>query len=209
MALRAVPDGDERDEDIARAIKYAADNGAKVINMSFGKKYSPNTAMVEEAIDYALAKDVLLVHAAGNEAVDIDNEFHYPRGLKKNKKSKKGFLTVGAHTLADTNFVLASFSNYGIKSVDVLAPGEDIYSTISGNAYKRNSGTSMAAPVVSGMAAVYRSLYPEKNANQIKKLIRKSIVKQKKIETKIGDKEVPLKDIVRYPGFIDFRRIID
>jgi subtilisin family serine protease len=209
MALRAVPDGDERDEDIARAIRYAADNGAQVINMSFGKKYSPRTEMVEEAIDYALSKDVLIVHAAGNESLDIDDEFHYPRGLKKNKKSKKGFLTVGAHTLLDTNFVLASFSNYGIKSVDVLAPGEDIYSTISGNKYKRNSGTSMAAPVVSGMAAVFRGLYPEKSAQQIKKLIRKSIVKHKELKTKIGDSNMPLKEVVRYPGFIDFRQVVD
>ena len=209
MPLRAVPDGDERDEDIARAILYAADNGAQIINMSFGKKYSPNSKMVEDAIDYALSKDILLIHAAGNEAVNIDEEFHYPRGIKKNNKSKKGFLTVGAHTMKDSTYILADFSNYGGKSVDILAPGEDIYSTISGNEYKRYSGTSMAAPVVSGLAAIYRGKYPDKSAQQIKKLIQKSLLKYKNIKTKIDEDKVELKSVVRHPGFLDIRRVFD
>jgi len=209
MPLRAVPDGDERDEDIARAIMYAADNGAEIINMSFGKKYSPNSKMVEEAIDYALSKDILMIHAAGNEALNIDEEFHYPRGVKKNNKSKQGFITVGAHTLRDSTYILADFSNYGGKSVDIIAPGEDIYSTIAGNEYKRLSGTSMAAPVVSGLAAIYRGKFPDKSAQQIKKLIQKSLVKQKNTMTKIGNESIKLKKIIRHPGFIDTRVIFD
>ena len=209
MVLRAVPDGDERDEDIAHAIRYATDNGADIINMSFGKGYSPKSEMVEAAIDYALSKDILLVHAAGNEGANIDEDLHYPRGLRKNKKSKKGFLTVGAHTRRDSVYLLASFSNYGKKSVDVLAPGEDINSTVSGNEYRENSGTSMAAPVVSGLVAVYRGLYPEKNANQIKKLLLKSRVEKKNLDTKLEDLDNPLKDLVRYPGFIDAREILE
>jgi len=209
MALRAVPDGDERDEDIARAIRYAADNGAQIINMSFGKKYSPNSEMVNESIDYALSKDVLLVHAAGNESVNIDETYHYPRGLKKNKKAKKGFITVGAQTLMDTTYVLASFSNYGVKSVDILAPGEDIYSTVSGNKYKRNSGTSMAAPVISGLGAIYRGLYPEKSAKQIKRIIKKSVVSYKNLTTEVEGERIKLNKVVRYPGFIDVKKIFE
>lgn len=209
MCLRAVPDGDERDEDIARAITYAADNGADVINMSFGKKYSPQTAMVENAIDYALSKDIVIIHAAGNESTNIDEEYHYPRGLKGNNKSKKGFITVGAHTRSDSVHLLANFSNYGEKSVDVMAPGEDIYSTISGNKYKKNSGTSMAAPVVAGLAAVYRGLFPEKSAQQIKKLILKSRVREKNLITKTQDGELKLKDAVRHPGFLDTKEVFE
>jgi len=209
MALRAVPDGDERDEDIARAIRYAADNGAQIINMSFGKPYSPNSEMVDDAIDYALSKDVLLVHAAGNESLNIDETYQYPRGLKKNNRAKKGFITVGAQTLMDTTYVLASFSNYGMKSVDILAPGEDIYSTVSGNAYKRNSGTSMAAPVISGLAAIYRGLYPKKSAKQIKKIIKKSVVNYKNMTTEIGGERKKLNEVVRYPGFIDAMKIFE
>ena len=209
MILRAVPDGDERDEDIARAIRYAADNGAQVINMSFGKQYSPKAVIVNDAIDYAISKDVLLIHAAGNESTNIDETAHYPNGTKKNRKSKKSFITVGASTINDTTFVLADFSNYGPKSVDVLAPGEEIYSTVSGNQYEWNSGTSMAAPVVSGLAAVYRGLYPDKNANQIKKLILKSIDKYKNLKTEVKDQTSPLKSVVRHPGFLDVRHLID
>ena len=172
MVLRAVPNGDEQDKDIALAIRYAVDNGAKVINMSFGKGYSPFQKEVYEALAYASSKDVLLVHAAGNDHNDIDVEPNFPTPLYSFQKEKLPlFITIGASTKEVKKHLAADFSNYGKVQVDVFAPGKDIYSTVPQSAYKKYDGTSMAAPMVSGVAAMLKSYYPNLSMLQIKNII--------------------------------------
>ncbi len=200
MALRAVPNGDERDEDIANAIKYAVDNGAKVINMSFGKSFSPDKAIVDEAIQYAQNHDVLLVHGAGNDGVNLEVQQNYPDGTLGGKRSISNWITVGASgAFRDTTF-LASFSNFGKKKVDVLAPGVDILSLIPSNRTESYSGTSMAAPVVSGMAALLRGVYPEATAVEIKKMILESVESQKNLLVEVDKGNVKLKKVAATPG---------
>jgi len=180
MAVRAVPDGDERDKDIANAIRYAVDNGAQVINMSFGKGLSPNKNVVDEAVKYAQKKGVLLVHAAGNSSLNIDNEPNFPtRSFKtyNGKKKANNWIEVGALSWQGEEQAPAEFSNFGKKNVDIFAPGVDIYSTVPDNGYKPNSGTSMAAPVVSGVAALVWSYYPELTMQQLRDVLLKSAVK--------------------------------
>ncbi len=176
MMIRAVPDGDEYDKDIALAIHYAVDNGAKVVNMSFGKGFSPQKKWVDEAVKYADDHDVLLVHAAGNESHDIDTVDNFPNpDFLYIKSEPKNFITVGAYgdpKMNDGKFI-AYFSNYG-KSVDVFAPGVKIYSTVPGS-YSYHDGTSMASPVVTGIAALIRSYYPQLSAAQVKYAIQKSV----------------------------------
>jgi subtilisin family serine protease len=178
MILRAVPDGDEYDKDIALAIRYAVDNGAKIINMSFGKEISPQKHWVDEAVKYAETKDVLIVHAAGNEAEDNDSIISFPNPELTTLRAKaSNFITVGASTdPAINNDYVAEFSNYGKKTVDVFAPGVKIFSTVPGrNAYRFEEGTSMAAPVVAGVAALIRSYYPQLTAKQVKYVITRSV----------------------------------
>jgi subtilisin family serine protease len=192
MAIRAVPDGDEHDKDVANAIYYAVDNGASVINMSFGKKYSYNKKVVDEAIKYAESKDVLIVHAAGNESLNIDKITHYPcKKFENSNTEASNFIDVGALNWRDSAYVPASFSNYGKKTVDVFAPGVDIYSAKNGGGYINESGTSMASPVTAGVAAVLRSYYPFLTATQVKDIIKKSVDKRYKKKKIIlpGDKE--------------------
>lgn len=208
MTLRVVPDGDEYDKDIALAIRYAADHGAKVINMSFGKSYSPEKKWVDEAVKYAESKDVLIVHAAGNDAKNLDSAENYPNPVFANTKAKaSNFITVGASS--DPRIKgdwVADFSNYGKESVDVFAPGVKIYSTIpGGNKYGNQQGTSMAAPVVTGIAALIRSYYPQLTAQQVKLAIEKTVWTSdttlvNKPETK--DK-VFLTDLARAAGFVN------
>jgi subtilisin family serine protease len=171
MMVRALPPGgDEYDKDIALAIKYAVDNGAKVINMSFGKSFSPEKKWVDEAVKYAEDRDVLLVHAAGNESNNIDSVDNFPnRHFLFINGEPDNFLTVGAYGDPHVNDgkLIAYFSNYGKNSVDVFAPGVKIYSTLP-NSYGYHDGTSMASPVVTGVAALIRSYYPQLNAEQVK-----------------------------------------
>ena len=159
MMIRAVPEGDEYDKDVALAIKYAVDNGAKVINMSFGKSYSPEKKWVDEAVHYAEAKDVLIVHAAGNESEDVDTTDNYPNpNLIEFNTTASNFITVGASSdqHIGNGDLIASFSNYGPKQVNVFAPGTKIYSTLpGGHDYGFLQGTSMASPVVAGVAALF------------------------------------------------------
>ncbi|MGZ3863800.1 MAG: S8 family serine peptidase [Bacteroidia bacterium] len=191
MAVRAVPDGDERDKDVANAIIYAVDNGAKVINMSFGKMYPYDKAAVDRAVKYAESKDVLLVHAAGNDGVDIDKAAHYPCKKYVEGSEAKNWIDVGALNWKKNEKMPASFSNYGKKTVNVFAPGVDIYSTKNGGGYLNESGTSMACPVTAGVAAAIRSYYPNLTAAQVKKIIEKSVVKdfKKTMVNKPGGKE--------------------
>jgi len=170
MTLRAVPDGDEYDKDVANAILYAARNGAQVINMSFGKYYSMDSEMVARAIRIAESKGVIMVHAAGNDAKNIDGADHYP--VYPEKRESPFWIEVGAHTSAlDKNYP-APFSNYGLSTVDFFAPGYDIYAPVpGGNTYDFNSGTSMAAPVVTGAVAFLLSYFPELKPSEIKALL--------------------------------------
>ena len=175
MSLRVVPNGDEYDKDVALAIKYAADNGAKVVNMSFGKYYSPHSDWVHDAIVYAAKKDVLLVSGAGNESLDLDYIINYPNDLGENESEiADNFMNVGAVDSKFGSSMVAYYSNYGKKNVDVFAPGSDIYSTIPNNNYEFFDGTSMASPAVAGVAAILRSLYPQLTASQVKHIIMDS-----------------------------------
>lgn len=180
MMLRVVPDGDEYDKDIALAIRYAVDNGASVINMSFGKYFSPEKRWVDSAVKYAEQHDVLIVHASGNESNDLDNKEGYPNPWLRQWNTKAtNFITVGASSDPKISGSLtAGFSNYGRNNVDVFAPGVRMYSTIPGtHNYGNLQGTSMAAPVVTGLAAVIRSYYPGLTAQQVKKVIEESVLK--------------------------------
>ncbi|WP_164891158.1 S8 family peptidase [Botryobacter ruber] len=171
MALRAVPNGDEYDKDIALAIRYAVDNGANIINMSFGKAFSPQKKFVDEAVKYAEEKNVLLVHAAGNDAKNVDQEAFYPNRKLSDGTSVKNWLEVGAVSrLADKTFC-AVFSNYGKESVDLFAPGVDIVALSPDNQYGQMDGTSFAGPVVSGVAALVWSHYPELTAVELKEIL--------------------------------------
>jgi subtilisin family serine protease len=179
MPIRAVPDGDEHDKDIANAIRYAVDNGAWVINMSFGKSFSPEKSWVDEAVKYAASKGVLLVHAAGNDAKNIDVEDNFPSRNYDNDTLQpfSNWITVGASG-ATTKELAAPFSNYGKREVDVFAPGVRIYSTLpGGNTYGEKDGTSMASPVVAGLAALILSYYPELTPEQVIYIIKTSSLK--------------------------------
>jgi subtilisin family serine protease len=175
MAVRAVPDGDEYDKDVALGLRYAVDNGAKIINTSFGKAYSPKKKWVYEAIQYAASKDVLIVNAAGNDGKNIDVEKTYPNDSDDLKiEISDNFLTVGAMSANYNETLPASFSNYGKINVDVFAPGVQIYSTTPENGYEKYSGTSMAAPSAAGVAALIRSYYPKLSASQVKHILMNS-----------------------------------
>jgi cell wall-associated protease len=179
MILRAVPDGDERDKDIANAIRYAVDNGASIINMSFGKYYSPDKGVIDEAIKYAAAHDVLLIHAAGNESNDIDKETGYPTRRLNSGESMKNWIEVGASSshkgsIFHASNLVGNFSNYGKTQVEFFAPGVNIYSTLPNNAYGNETGTSMAAPVTTGVAAIIREYFPELKAEEVRNILIKS-----------------------------------
>lgn len=179
MMIRVVPDGDEYDKDVALAIRYAVNNGAKIINMSFGKPYSPEKYWVDSAVRYAEQKDVLLVHSAGNENYNLDSTAVFPNAyLAAWKKNASNFITIGASsdTLITNNSIAAEFSNYGKQNVDLFAPGVKIYSTLpGGNVYGNQDGTSMASPIVTGVAAILRTYYPSLSALQVKTILEKTV----------------------------------
>ncbi len=215
MVLRVVPDGDEHDKDIALGIRYAVDNGAQIISMSFGKDFSPEKKWVDDAVKYAESKDVLLVHAAGNDHKNIDTADSYPNPVYADGKGKSStFITVGASSdpqIAQRNSdgegvknYVAVFSNYGKKEVDVFAPGTKIYSTVPGNDYANYDGTSMACPVVAGIAAFLLEYYPDLSAKQLKYVIEKSVVPAiEKVELPGTDEKVNLSDISKTGGFVN------
>lgn len=202
MSIRTVPDGDERDKDVANAIRYAVDNGASIINMSFGKGYPWDKEVVDEAVKYATKMDVLLVHAAGNSAQDNDVTGNFPNDkydkasgfLFWKKKKSKNWIEVGALSPMPGENSVATFSNYGQENVDVFAPGVQIYATIPENQYKFLQGTSMASPVVAGVAAVLRSHFPSLKADQVKEIIMKSCTPLDIKVKKPGDKSGELVD---------------
>lgn len=204
MSVRAVPDGDERDKDVANAIIYAVDNGAKVINMSFGKGYSPRKEAVDKAIRYAEKKDVLLVHAAGNSSANNDTEANFPNDTYKKKmgflffkkKHPKNWLEVGALSNTKDESMVAPFSNYGKNEVDVFAPGMYMFATVPDDNYQILQGTSMAAPVVSGIAAVIRGYFPDLKAKEIKEVIMNSTLTTDKLVDVPGeDMQLPFSEL--------------
>ena len=180
MGVRAVPNGDERDKDVANAIRYAVDNGADIINMSFGKSYSPYKEVVDQAVTYAESKGVLMIHAAGNDGQNLDEDPSYPTPYLDdylNDPKVSSWITVGANSWKPTKDFIADFSNYGDQSVDLFAPGVDIYSTTPDSSYDRLGGTSMASPVVAGAAALIMAYYPNLNAEQVKTVLLDSSTK--------------------------------
>jgi len=177
-----VPDGDERDKDVAAAIRYAVDNGASIINMSFGKGFKWDKQVVDEAVQYAVKNDVLLVHAAGNSGQDNDTTDNFPNDTYQKKrifrsKVAKTWVEVGALSFSKGADLPATFSNYGKDNVDIFAPGVAVYSTTPNDEYQPAAGTSMAAPVVAGVAAMLRSYYPSLTAVQVKSILMESSVK--------------------------------
>jgi cell wall-associated protease len=206
MMIRAVPDGDEHDKDIALAIRYAVDNGAKVVNMSFGKSFSPGKKWVDDAVKYAESKGVLLVHAAGNDAADVDTVANFPnKRLHASHTNATNWITVGASGDPKEGGYTAVFSNYGKEEVDVFAPGVKIYSSIpGGNTYGNAQGTSMAAPVVAGTAAFLLSYFPKLTPQQLITILEKSAQSPGEKVNKPGtDIKVDLNEICKSGGIIN------
>ena len=184
-SLNGVSNSQILDLYLGLAIRYAVDNGARVINMSFGKYFSPGKKWVDDAIQYAAEHDVLLVHAAGNESRNIDSISHYPvPEYDAGGRNSCCFITVGANAGGPDSLVLARFSNYGKKQVDLFAPGVKVYSALPGNQYATYSGTSMAAPMVSGIAALLLEYYPQLSARQLKYILMKSVMKLPQAQVK-------------------------
>ena len=176
MVVRTVPNGDERDKDVANAIRYAVDNGAHIINMSFGKAYSPFKGVVDAAVRYAQERGVLLVHAAGNDAKDLATENNFPNRHFTGGDTASLWIEVGASAWQGRRQLASPFSNYGAAQVDVFAPGSDITSASPGDEYEAASGTSFAAPVVTGIAALLMAYYPELSAAEVRRIILDSAV---------------------------------
>ena len=218
MSVRTVPDGDERDKDVANAIRYAVDNGASIINMSFGKGFSWDKDAVDKAVQHAEKNDVLLVHAAGNSAQDNDVTDNFPSEVYSKpkgflwwkKKAPKTWIEVGASGWQKNEDAVAPFSNYGQSGVDVFAPGMYIYSTTPDNNYQIAQGTSMASPVVAGIAAVIRSHYPSLTAQQVKSVILNSSIKSTQKVKKPGTSDlVPFSELSSTGGFVNLYKAIE
>ena len=198
MAIRNTPNGDEYDKDVALGVYYAVDNGAKVINMSFGKGFSPHSQWVRGAIAYAADNDVLIVAAAGNDATDTDIVNYYPNDqVGIGEEVANNFIKVGATGPKYGSSVLAGYSNYGKNTVDVFAPGSQIYSTYPKQTYEYAQGTSMASPLVAGVAALIFSQYPKLSAAQVKEILMNSGLSiNKKVSLENGE-VVPFSDLSR------------
>jgi subtilisin family serine protease len=209
MGVRVVPDGDEYDKDIALGIRYAVNNGAKIINMSFGKSFSPEQAWVDSAIRYAASKDVLIIHSAGNESYDLNNKSVYPSPYSNVFKDKaSNMITVGASSdpvIAES--LLTEFSNYGNKIVDLLGPGKKIYSSLPNQQYGFLDGTSMSAPILSHIAALVRAYFPKLSATEVKAILLQSNWKPNDPNTLFPipqtDQSIKLNDISGEGGIIN------
>lgn len=208
MTVRTVPNGDERDKDVANAVRYAVDNGAKILNMSFGKSSSPNKDLVWDAFKYAESKGVLLVHAAGNDKQNLDENDNFPTNFKTRSDAApflNNMITVGAST-NDAEFLRADFSNYSQKMVDVFAPGDKIYSTVTDGRYKYEQGTSMASPVVAGAAAVLLAYMPALTPAQIIESLMKTVNKSEVYAMIESNTNNRFDMISRSGGVIDLRK---
>ena len=218
MVIRAVPNGDERDKDVANAIRYAVDNGASIINMSFGKGQSPEKDVVDDAVRYAEKNDVLIVHAAGNSSDNVDIEENYPDDYYRKpkgflffkKKQNKNYITIGASGPSSGKDMAAEFSNYGPKDVDLFAPGVSVLSSVPDDGYEILQGTSMAAPVVSGVAALVRSYFPKLSAKQVKEVLMAGAKKDDRMVLKPGssDQLVPFSSLSVTGGIINVKEVL-
>ncbi len=191
LPIRAVPNGDEYDKDIALAIRYAVDNGAKVINGSFGKSFSPHKEWVYDAIKYAAQKDVLIVFGSGNDGknIDLPGNRSFPNDSEDGvNEIASNVLNVGALAPSNSDQLIANFSNFGKENVDLFAPGVEIYATAPDGEYKFEDGTSMASPNAAGVAALVRSYYPKLSAPQVKQILMESGIALTK-DVKIGSDE--------------------
>jgi len=189
LPVRAVPYGDEYDKDVALALRYAIDNGAKVINTSFGKEFSPHKEWVYDALKYAAKKDVLIVNAAGNETKNMDTNTSFPDDNINGKEFTDTMITVGALNYKYNENLVAEFSNYGKNNVDLFSPGVQIYATVPENKYKFLSGTSMASPEVAGVAALIRAYFPKLKAREVKQILMESGIVPTIKEVLIGEEE--------------------
>ena len=205
MPIRAVPNGDERDKDVANAIRYAADNGAHVINMSFGKGYSPEKEVVDAAVRYADSLGVLMIHAAGNDGENVDSTANFPTRTYLNGGQAQRWIEVGASSWEGGDQLAASFSNYGAASVDVFAPGVSIYSTIPDDQYERIDGTSMAAPMVTGLAALLMAYHPDLTALQVRDLILETATPyaERSVTVPQGQRSVPFGSLSRTGAIVN------
>ncbi len=205
MSIRAVPNGDERDKDVANAIRYAADNGADIINMSFGKAYSPYKAVVDRAAQHADSLGVLMIHAAGNDGANIDSTDSFPTRRYAAGGAADLWIEVGASSSEMGEALPASFSNYGAETVDVFAPGASIYSTVPGNEYERNDGTSFAAPMVSGLAALIMAYHPELPPAEVRALILETGTRHGRTTVTVpgGSRTVPFASLSRTGAVIN------
>ena len=213
MVIRAVPNGDERDKDVANAIRYAVDNGAKIVNMSFGKDYSPHKDVVDKAIKYAQKKKVLLIHGSGNDGSNNDEIAGFPsKSLKKTLGGKmaKNWIEVGASSWGRDGLFVADFSNYGDVMVDIFAPGVDIYSSIPGSKYENMNGTSMASPVVAGVAAALWSYYPKLKYKQVKSIILETATRYpgKQVTIPGGDEKVSFDSLSSSDGIVNLYKAV-
>lgn len=210
MSVRMVPDGDERDEDVANGIYYAVNNGAKILNMSFGKSFSPDKEMVYEALKYADSKGVLIFHAAGNDNKDLDYNYNYPSNFRDTEMRPlvNNLITVGASTRYNDR-LKASFSNFGAVKVDLFAPGAEIYSTVPDQKYRYLQGTSMASPVAAGCAALLWSYFPQLSAEQVKEILFES-VNTSDVLVNVGKEAEPRKfsDLSVTGGVIDVNKAV-
>ncbi|MDC1161922.1 S8 family serine peptidase [Tenacibaculum sp.] len=176
MPVVISPFGDENDKDIALAIRYAVDNGARVINMSFGKSFSIHREWVSQAFKYAEKNNVILITAAGNSSENLNLVgTKYPNDmLEDGTELSDNFLSVGAVSNSLNEGLLSYFSDYGDNYVDVFAPGDDIFTGLPNNKYNFNGGTSLSSAITSGVAALIYSYYPTLNASQVKHVIMDS-----------------------------------
>jgi len=175
MAIKAVPNGDEYDKDIANAIHYAVDNGARIVNMSFGKKISPHKEWLDEAFKYAASKDVLLVQAAGNDNQDVDVTPDYPNDtFLDGTADADNVINVGASGPKLGEHLAGDFSNYGKKNVDVFAPGVKVTTVDTDAEFMTEDGTSFSSPITAGVAALLLEYYPTLSARQLKQIILQS-----------------------------------
>ena len=198
MCLRSTPSGDERDKDVALAIRYAVENGAQIINMSFGKDFSPQKKLVDDAVRLAEQKNVLLVHAAGNDGQDLGIHPSFPTSIYLDGTEATNWITVGASSMTEGQEIAAVFSNYNSKYVDIFAPGVNVISSDTADSYSMNDGTSLAAPVVSGVAALVLSYYPDLTPAQMIQILHQSSLKLGKQKVLIPDQENPKRKKVKF-----------
>ena len=199
MVVRAIPDGDERDKDVANAIIYAVNNGAQILNLSFGKDFSPQKNFVDDALRYAASKDVLIIHAAGNDSENTDTLERYPNNFGiDGQKIMENWMNIGASFQKKNKTLTGDFSNYGNKTVDLFAPGVSIYSSQPGNKYGVMDGTSFSAPMTSGAAALLKSVYPSLHASQIKEILMKSTHKYPRLKVNMPNQASKKKEKVRF-----------